>query len=135
MTYWLALLARTCEAAGLPAEARTHLDAAIRAAQQANEHWFEPELYRLKGEWLLHHAPGSEVDAEAAFGHAIKLAIGQSARFWQLRASISLARLCVSHGYPVRARDILAPIYQWFTEGLGTPDLRQAEALLASLAI
>jgi predicted ATPase len=133
MTYWLALLAQTCEAAGFPTEAGNHLDDAISAIEQSGERWFEPELHRLKGEWLLRHVPSREDEIEAEFKRAIDRAVLQNAQFWQLRASQSLARFHVSHGHPDRARDTLAPIYEWFTEGLGTPDLRQAEALLASL--
>ena len=133
MTYWLASLARTCEVAGFPTEACAHLDNAISAVDQSGERWFEPELHRLKGEWLLRHASDSEPEAEAAFVRAIDRAVRQNARFWQLRASVSLARLHVARGQPGRARDTLAPVYQWFGEGLNWPDLQQAESLLASL--
>jgi predicted ATPase len=133
MTYWLASLARTCEAAGIPTEARAHLDNAISTVDQSGERWFEPELHRLKGEWLLRHIAGSEVEAQAAFVHAIDRAIQHNARFWELRASISLARLFVARGYRGRARDTLSPIYKWFTEGLDWPDLQQARTLLAGL--
>jgi predicted ATPase len=77
--------------------------------------------------------PRSEAEVEAAFERAIDRAGRQNTRFWQLRASVSLARFYISHGNPARARDTLAPIYEWFTEGHDTPDLRQAEALLVSL--
>jgi predicted ATPase len=133
MTFYLALLASACEGAGVPADARAYLDAAIAAAERSGERWFEPELHRLKGEWLLRHDPGRETEAEAAFAHAIDLAARQTARFWELRASASLARLYVVRGCPDRARDTLAPVYEWFREGLDWPDLQQAGELLASL--
>jgi class 3 adenylate cyclase/predicted ATPase len=132
-TYYRALLARACEAAGIPTEARTYLDAAIEAAKQTGECWFEPELHRLKGEWLLRHALSEDTQAEAAFALAIELASRRDALFWELRASVSLAKLYVAHGHPDRARDALAPVYGRFTEGLDWPDLRQAEMLLTSL--
>jgi class 3 adenylate cyclase/tetratricopeptide (TPR) repeat protein len=130
--FCLGQLAQAYEAAGAPVEARVHLDAAIDAAEHSGEGWFEPEVHRLKGEWLVRHAPGSAAEAEAAFARAIDRAAQQNARLWQLRASVSLARLYISLGHPVRARDTLTPVYEWFTEGLDTLDLRQAEALLAS---
>lgn len=133
MPYYLALLAGACEAAGVPADARKHLDAAIDAAERSGERWFEPELHRLKGEWLLRHDPDEEAEAEAAFEHALVLAARQNARFWGLRASVSLAKLHVARGHLIHARDTLAPVYEWFSEGLDWPDLRQAGALLAAL--
>ena len=134
ITYWLALLADTCETAGAPLDAGAHLDAATAAAERSGERWFEPELYRLKGEWSLRHVPGSEAQAEAAFLQAINLATGQRARFWELRASVSLARLQVTCGEPGRARGTLAPVYERFSEGLNLPELRQARAFLDSLS-
>jgi predicted ATPase len=132
-TYYLALLAGACDAGGMPSDARVHLDAAIDVAVQSGERWFGPELYRLKGEWLLRHTPGSEDEAKTAFERAIDWATQRNARLWELRAAVSLARLYVARGHPDRARDTLAPVYQWFSEGLDLPDLRQAQALIASL--
>jgi class 3 adenylate cyclase/predicted ATPase len=132
-TYYLGLLAGACEAAGIPAEARVHLDSAINAAGRSGERWFEPELHRLKGEWLLHHAQGQDAEAEASFAHAIELAARQRALFWELRASMSLARLYVARGEVNRVRDALAPTYERFREGLNLPDLRQARSLLVSV--
>jgi class 3 adenylate cyclase/tetratricopeptide (TPR) repeat protein len=133
VTYYLALLARAYEAAGESAESLAHLEAAIDAAERTGERWFEPELHRLKGEWLLRHAPGCEVQAEPAFAHAINRATQQKARFWQLRAAVSLAKLYVVRGHPGRARATLSPVFGRFSECVDWPDLRQAEALLASL--
>jgi predicted ATPase len=92
-------------------------------------------LHRLKGEWLLRHVPGNETMAVAAFARAIGRAVEQKARLWELRASISLARFCVGRGDPGRARDVLAPVCAWFSEGLDLPDLQQARALLADLPV
>jgi predicted ATPase len=71
--------------------------------------------------------------AEAAFARAIGRAVEQRARFWELRACISLARLCAGRGDPRRAREVLAPVCAWFSEGFDLPDLQEARALLADL--
>lgn len=132
-TYYLGLLAGACEAAGIPAEARMHLDAAINAAERSGERWFEPELHRLKGEWLLRHSGGQDVEAEASFARAIELAARQRARLWELRASVSMARLYITRGDASGAREALSPAYEKFSEGLDLPDLRQARALLVTI--
>lgn len=134
MTYYLALLAKACEAAGLHGEARDHPDRAIAGTDHSGERWFEPELHRLKGEWLLVHAPARHVEAEACFGRAVDLARRQNARFWELRAAVSLARLRVSRGQPDSARSVLAPVYAWFSEQYPLPDIQEAGALLAQLS-
>jgi class 3 adenylate cyclase/predicted ATPase len=133
-TYYRAMLSRACEAAGDLSEAHHNLDAGINVAERTGEGWFEPELHRLKGELLLRQYSDEEAQAEAAFGLAIERAARRDALFWELRASVSLAKLYVALGHPGRARDALAPVYGRFTEGLGWPDLRQAEKLLASLS-
>jgi predicted ATPase len=132
-TYYRALLARACEAAGAPAEALAYLDGAIDAAERTGECWFEPELHRLKGEWFLHHVPDGEDTAEAIYKLAIDRAARRNALFWELRASASLAKLYISLGRPGQARNALAPVYGRFSEGHNWPDLRQASSLLASL--
>ena len=108
-------------------EAHIHLDAGINVAEQTGECWFEPELHRLKGELLLRQCPDEEAQAEAAFRLAIERAAGADALFWELRASVSLAKLLVVRDRPGQARDALAPVYHRFTEGLDWPDLREAE--------
>ena len=121
-------------AAGAPADALVHMGAAVDAAERSGERWFEAELHRLRGELLVRHDPSHESMAEAAFSHAISKAVEQKARFWELRASVSLARLRVGRGDLRRARNVLAPVYDRFSEGLDLPDLRQAGALLANLS-
>ena len=73
------------------------------------------------------------MDAEASLRHAINVAQRQNAKLWELRASTSLARLWRDQGRRTDARDLLAPIYEWFTEGFDTPDLKEAKALLDEL--
>jgi predicted ATPase len=132
-TFFRARLAEACNAAGAEADALAHLDQALEWAERSRERWFEPELHRLKGEWLVRHAPGSETMAKAAFACAIRKAVEQKARFWELRACSSLARLCAGRGESRRAREVLAPVCAWFSEGLDLPDLQEARALLAGL--
>ena len=95
----------------------------------------EAELHRLKGEALSRE--GDEVEAEACFRRAIHVARHQQARSWELRAAVSLCRLWRAQGTQRKrqeARQLLGPIYGWFSEGFDTPDLREAKALLDALA-
>ena len=74
------------------------------------------------------------VNTEACFQNSIEIARGQDAKFWELRAAVSLARLWRTQGKPSEARALLAPVYDWFTEGFDTQDLKDAKALLEELA-
>ena len=97
---------------------------------------YEAELHRLKGEFLLaRNANADQVaEAEASFHDAIEIARSQSAKSWELRAATSLARLWQSQGKLTDARDLLAPVYDWFTEGFDTADLKEAKTLLDKLS-
>ena len=132
-TYYRALLSHACEAAGNLSEARIHIEAAINAADETGECWFEPELHRLKGELLLRQYPDEEAQAEASFRLAVERAARRNALFWELRGSLSLAQLLVALDRPDQARLTLAPVYHMFTEGLDWPDLCEAKTLLGSL--
>jgi len=90
-------------------------------------------MYRLKGEWCIAHNPNAQVETETLFRRAIAVAQTQDAKAWELRAATSLARLWRQQGRCVDARGVLAPIYGSFTEGIETPDLKDAEALLDEL--
>ena len=94
---------------------------------------YEAELYRLKGELLLQQSRDSAPAAAASFQQAITIAQQQHAKSWELRAATSLARLWQQQGKVVEARDLLAPVYNWFTEGFDTNDLQEAKALLDEL--
>jgi predicted ATPase len=96
------------------------------------ERWLEAELNRHKGQLLLRQ--GHPEPAEVLYRKALSIAAEQGARLWQLRASTSLARLRRAQGRHAEARDLLAPIYGWFTEGFNMPDLKEAKALLDELA-
>jgi predicted ATPase len=92
---------------------------------------FQAETLRLTGEVLV--ATGDRVGGEAAYREALALARRQSAKLWELRAAASLARLWRDQGKRSEARDLLAPVYGWFTEGFDTPVLQDAKALLEEL--
>ena len=91
-------------------------------------------MYRLKGELLLQQAVPDAPQAEACFQQALAVARRQQAKSWELRAAMSLSRLWQQQGKRTEARELLAPIYRWFTEGFDTPDLQEARALLEELA-
>jgi predicted ATPase len=121
------------EAYAVEGELRRGLDAireGIEAVERTGQRWPEAELYRLRGE-LLAALPNGE--AEPAFARAIYVARHQSAKSWELRAACGLARLWRAQGKRQEVRDLLAPVYGWFTEGFDTPDLREAKALLDEL--
>jgi predicted ATPase len=98
------------------------------------DRWYEAELYRIKGELLLQQAVPDAPQAEACFQQALAVARRQQARSWELRAALSLSRLWQQQGKGAAARQLLAPLYSWFTEGFDTPDLQEARALLDELA-
>jgi tetratricopeptide (TPR) repeat protein len=97
-------------------------------------HWWEAELHRVKGELLLLGKPDDPSIAEASFKQAIEIARAQSAKSLELRAAVSLARLWQDRGKHGPARDILAPVLEWFTEGFDTADLNDAKSLIESLS-
>ena len=99
------------------------------------EHRDEAELHRLKGTLLLAQSPQHQAEAETCFRHALEVASSQQAKSWELRAAVSLSRLWQQHGKRDAARQLLAPIYGWFTEGFDTADLQEARALLAALSL
>ena len=133
LPYWLALLAVACAQVGQREEGLSLLAEALAMTNDRGERRWEAELYRLKGELLLHSAE-QHAEAETCFGQALDIARHQQAKSWELRAAMSLSRLWQRHGKHAEARQLLAPIYGWFTEGFDTADLREARALLEALA-
>jgi predicted ATPase len=131
MIGFIALLARACEIAGQIDEAMTQLNDALQIAERTGERWLEAELNRHKGQLLLRR--GHSEAAEQLYRKALSIAQEQEAKLWELRAAASLARLRRDQGRRAEARDLLAPVYGWFTEGFATPDLREAKALLDEL--
>jgi predicted ATPase len=98
------------------------------------EHFSLPEIHRIKGKLLLASSVDLKDAAETAFGEALSIARAQQAKPLELRAATSMARLWQDQGKPQHARELLAPVYGWFTEGFNTLDLKEAKALLEELA-
>jgi predicted ATPase len=107
---------------------------AIAAIETTKERWYEAEANRIAGEVTLKSPQPDAAKAEVFFERALAVARQQQAKSWELRAAMSLARLWQSQGKVQQARELLAPVYGWFTEGFGTRDLREAKALLEELA-
>jgi predicted ATPase len=118
---------------GRPEEGLATVATALRESERSGERTAEPELYKVKGELLLMRDPPDEAEAERCFRTAIDIARRQQARFFELRATTSLARLLQRQGKTDEARKMLADIYGWFTEGFDTADLKDAKALLEEL--
>ena len=114
-------------------EASRAIGEAISAVQTTRETWYEAEIHRIAGEIALRRAEPDATKAEACFERALAVARAQRAKSWELRAAISLARLWRDQGKRHEARDFLAPVYGWFTEGFDTVDLKEATALLEEL--
>ena len=130
---FLSLLAEAHLIAGQAPDGLDTLDKAFAHANDTGERFWESELHRQKGELLLLRG-GSENEAEECFNKALEIARNQSAKSLELRTALSLARLWQSQGKTTDARELLAGIYGWFTEGFGTPDLVDAKVLLEELA-
>jgi len=132
--YWLALLAEAYGTAGQIAEGLTTLAEALALVEKNGECYCEAECHRLKGDLLLALSPDRQAEAEACFRQALAVARRQQAKSLELRAAMSLSRLWQRQGKRAEARELLAPIYGWFTEGFDTADLQEAQALLEALA-
>ena len=129
--YMLAVLASAKADLGKPGEALELLEDALASTEVSGERWWQAELHRLRGRLLV--ARGQHDEGEACFRCAIDVSRTQSAKTLELRAATSLARLKSDRGKNAEARDLLAPIYGWFTEGFDTLDLKEARMLLDEL--
>jgi adenylate cyclase len=134
LPYWLALLAEaygqrghTAEGLALPSEARP-------VADKAGGRYWVAELYRLTAVVLLHQPSLDATQAETWLSQALTIARRQEAKSWELRAAMSLSQLWQQQGKRAEAYELLAPIYDWFTEGFDTADLQEAKVLLEELA-
>jgi len=105
----------------------------MASMERTGERIYEAELHRLKGEFLLMHDVANALKAEDCFRTAIEVARKQHAKLWELRATTSLAHVLKREGKRDEARTMLAEIYNWFTEGFDTTDLKDAKALLDEL--
>ena len=138
--YFLALLAEVLGKEGQTEEGLRVINEALAIVERTEERFYEAELHRLKGELLLNderrmmNDERQTQEAEACFQQALAVARQQQAKSWELRAAMSLARLWQQQGKTTEARDLLAPVYEWFTEGFDTPDLQEAKTLLEELS-
>ncbi len=148
--YLLAILAEALGRAGRVDEGMELVADAPTVIEITNERAWEPELYRIMGDLNLASAaqnPAQETgmtslaptmdpigQAEQCYQKAIDISRSQSAKSWELRAATRLARLWQSHGKTTEARDLLAPVFGWFTEGFDTADLKNAKSLLDELS-
>ena len=131
-SYALGFLSVILNEVGEGAEALHTVDHALSLAEKSEAQWWEAEVHRIKGSLLLSRRESAS--SEACFRRSIEIAQQQEARSIELRAATSLARLWCDHGKRIEARDLLSPVYNWFTEGLDTPDLREAKVLLGQMS-
>ncbi len=129
MSYLAAAYARL----GRHEHALDAIDKALAMVQNTNERWCESELYRIKGELTLASPDADQAAAQALFEQALAIARLQRARSWELRAATNMAQLLRDRGEREAARELLAPVYELFTQGFNTPDLQTARALLNKL--
>jgi predicted ATPase len=132
MQFYRCILAEACGAGGKAWEGMSLLDEAFAVVARTGTQRHVPELHRTRGELLLKLDP-DDVLAEHSLRQALSTARSQGARSMELRAASGLARLYLTRDRRAEGRDVLLPIYEWFTEGHGTGDLVAAKALLEQL--
>ncbi len=125
---------RSYARAGSAEDARKALAEAFAAMENTGERWYASELHRLSGEVALISNPAASSEADRCFRIAIDMARSSGAKLWELRSASNLARLLAKQGKRDQARTMLADIYNWFTEGFDTADLKNATALLGELS-
>jgi len=130
--FFLTILAELYGMAGQPEEGLNRLDEAAQLIDRTQERWAEAEMHRERGMLLL--SINNRAAAEGSYRHALSVAQGQDAKLWELRAARDLARLWRDQGKRQQARDLLASVHGWFTEGFDTLDLKQSKASLEELA-
>ena len=131
---YLSFLARAYAGLGQFDDARRYIDEAATMIETNKETWFEAEVHRTAGEIALKSPVPDTANAAEYFDRALEVARKQQAKSWELRAAMSMARLWRDQGKRDEARELLAPVYNWFTEGFDTLDLKEAQALLDELA-
>ena len=134
LPYFEGALAEALAANGRPQEGLPMVDGAIAQLSGVSSHWCTSELLRIRGEILLRIAKPDVSGAEASFLDAIRIARVREAKALELRGALALARLWKQQGRTSEARQLLAPVYNWFTEGFDTKDLQEANVLLEELA-
>jgi class 3 adenylate cyclase/predicted ATPase len=131
--HFLSMLAEVHRSLGQPEAGLTALREALTLVETTGERYYEAELHRLQGELLLQHAAPEASHVEACFQQSLAIARRQEAKSLELRAALSLSRLWQQQGKQAEARELLAPVYCWFTEGFDTADLQEAKTLLEEL--
>jgi class 3 adenylate cyclase/predicted ATPase len=134
LPFYLSHLARAHAELGQFDDAWRCIGEATTAVESTKERWYEADVIRMSGEIALMSPQQDAAKAQTYFERALAIALAQHAKAWELRAGMSMARLWRDQGKRDEARDLLAPIYGWFTEGFDTIDLKQAKALLDELA-
>jgi predicted ATPase len=132
LPFYLTMFAEVYGKAAQPQEGLDRLAEAVNLVETTQERWAEAEMHRVRGTLSL--SMHEHAAAEDSYRRALAVAQQQSAKFWELRAGTNLARLWRDQGKRTEARDLLAPIYGWFTEGFDTPVLKDAKTLLDELA-
>jgi len=134
MPLHLSLLARANAELGQFDDAWRYMGEAMVAIETTNERWFEAEVNRIAGQITLVSPEPNTAKAQTYFERALQTARQQKAKSWELRAAMSMACLWRDQGKPQQARELLAPVYGWFTEGFDTRDLKEAKALLDTVS-
>jgi predicted ATPase len=116
-------------------DAQRSISAAITAMETSKETWFSAEVNRMAGVIALMSVEPDAAKAQEYFERSLAVARAQQAKSWELRAAMRMARLWRDQGNRDEARDLLAPVYGWFTEGFDTRDLKEGKALLNELSI
>ena len=130
---WLSYLASAYAQLGQYDDARRCMGEAMMVMETTKERWFEGEVNRITGQIALLSPEPDAAKAEVYFERALEVARRRQAKSHELRAAMSMARLWRDQGKPQQARELLAPLYGWFTEGFDTLDLKEAKALLDQL--
>jgi class 3 adenylate cyclase/predicted ATPase len=134
LPWFLSCLAQAHANLGRLDDAWIAINEAVTAAETTQEAWCEAECHRIAGAIALMSPEPNATRAQACFDRALAIARAQHTKSWELRAAMSMARLWRDQGKPQQARELLAPVYGWFTEGFDTLDLKDAKALLDELA-
>ncbi|MCZ6811749.1 MAG: AAA family ATPase [Planctomycetota bacterium] len=134
LSFQLAILAEGYAWVGNIERGLEALAEAETVIEKTGEHRWEPEVHRLKGELLLAESARDRPGAEAHMTRALDIARRQGAKWFELRAATGLARLWQGQRKHAKARELLEPVYDWFTEGFDTPDLKEAKALLDEMS-
>ena len=132
--HFLGLMAQAQQHEGQVPEAEETVAEASEMVRGTGERYYEAELLRHRGELLLARPTPDPIAAERCLVEALEAARRQQAGMWELRATMSLARLWADRGERQKAHDLLAPVYGWFTEGFDAPDLTEAKELLGALS-